>query len=156
MCGWTVLVPVFLKCSHCVQLEHNMAEMQASTSSAGTSDMAPPISESQKQTTAEKKVLQMIGNRVVIKFFIPWGLIPFKSTCWNWWFPQNSNSKDIVWKIIVLGEDQVTGLVQSSHPDSSDRLCRSHILQYRGGYYKSQYRWGYSDATVTEGRGATA
>ena len=60
-----------------------MAEMQASTSSAGTSDMAPPISESQKQTTAEKKVLQMIGNRVVIKFFIPWGLIPFKSTCWN-------------------------------------------------------------------------
>ena len=29
-----------------------------------------------------------------------------------------------------------------------DRLCGSHITQYRYGYYKSEYRWGYYEGTL--------
>ena len=35
-----------------------------------------------------------------------------------------------------------------THPDSSNRLRRSHITQYRSSYCKSQYRWGYYEGTL--------
>ena len=35
-----------------------------------------------------------------------------------------------------------------THPDSSHQLHRSHTMQYCCGYWKLEYLWGYSDATV--------
>ena len=35
-----------------------------------------------------------------------------------------------------------------THPDSSDRLHRSHITQYHWGYCELQYRWGYYEGTL--------
>ena len=51
------------------------------------------------------------------------------------------------WNFIVLYMQEP----QVHTPDSSDWLRRSHITQYRCGYCESQYRGGYSDATVTGG-----
>ena len=36
----------------------------------------------------------------------------------------------------------------STHPDSSDQLCRSHKTKYRWGYCKLEYRWGYFEGTL--------
>ena len=37
----------------------------------------------------------------------------------------------------------------ATHPNSSDRLCRSHIMQYSCAYCKSYYCWGYYEGTLT-------
>ena len=38
--------------------------------------------------------------------------------------------------------------IKYTHPDSSDRLRRSHITQCCCGYCKLQYRWGYYKGTL--------
>ena len=39
-------------------------------------------------------------------------------------------------------------LLRHTHPDPSDQLCRSHMTQYRWGYCKWEYHWGYIEGTL--------
>ena len=38
--------------------------------------------------------------------------------------------------------------IKCSHPDSSNRLHRSHMTQYRWGYCSWEYRWGCFEGTL--------
>ena len=39
-------------------------------------------------------------------------------------------------------------MIRCTHPNSSDRLCRSHIMYYRCGYCMLEYLWGYYEGTL--------
>ena len=43
----------------------------------------------------------------------------------------------------------ISYLPVTTHRDSSDRLLRSHIMQYRCGYCKLEYLWRYYEGTLT-------
>ena len=67
------------------------------------------------------------------------------------WFMQINYANKLIWIAVQIGLHMRSfcQYMLHTHSDSSDRLRRSHITQYRYGYCKWQYLWGYYEGTLT-------
>ena len=55
----------------------------------------------------------------------------------------------VKWSCGVLQKSYKKRNLERTHPDSSDQLRGSHIVQYHCAYYKSQYHWGYYEGSCS-------